>query len=530
MNTIMPKRLTLLTVSVTCFCVALYADESIERKAGALITRQDFTQLVQMCEQAMRPGADIERAELCRTIMHHAKREDVPPVAKGELLTLLGRFGGAESVDFLATLLSHEDPLYRTRALLALQHNASEEAAVSLRKALAAALEPEKRAALIHALSLRGDRASLPQFIKDAASADHAVRTAALLAIAQMSDEPRNALFKAGMKQGPASAKREATGAYLLHADRLAKTGKKREALDIYHELLGEGRSVKAAALLGMARAGGAAELQAILENMKEAERNVIDVTGNVFEHIPKSRPVIAAVCENVKTAGPAFKVRLLEVLGRYADPDGLDTVLEAAKDANQAVRIAAVIALGRFDDRRAADALAAALVAGKEADAAVRAVGTSPLNSTIADGLIVALQGASGPVRVSLVRALGTCPVNKVVPLLLKMVDDADGAVRGEVFNALRRIGDPSAYPRLVERLAVESDQNVQSTAVNALAALGCAHQGTFAADGARSGPVGRQQHSRPTRPAPAASSRFKQGHPGSGAEVRARSAERAG
>jgi len=473
MNSIMARRLALLAVSVSFLCTALYAGESISQKAGALIAKQDILQLAQIYEQTLRPGAEAERAELSRTIIEHAKREDVPPVIKGELLTLLGRFGGAETVDFFAPLLGHEDPLLRTRALLALQHHASPQAAAALRNALAGAREPQKRAALIHALSLRQDRASLPQFIQDAAGADDSVRTAALLAVARTSDESANALFRAGMKQGSAVAKREATSAYLLHADRLAGIGKKREALEIYHELLGEDRSVKAAALLGMARAGGTEEVAPILENMKGAHHSVIDVAGRLFEYIPKSPPVIAAVSQAVKSADPAMKVRLLHVMGQYADPAGVDTVLQAAQDADPRVRIAAVSALGRFDDNRAADALVAALVAGKEPDAAVKAVGTSPRNSAIAEGLIAALPGVSGPTRVWLVRALATCPANKVVSVLLKMVEDADGAVRGEVFNALRRIGDPTAYPRLVDRLAEESDANAQATAVNALAAI---------------------------------------------------------
>jgi HEAT repeat protein len=474
MNTITLKCATLVTASVVSFCAALCAEESIQQKAGALIARQDVTQLAQMCEHALRPGADQERAELCKTIIAHVQREDVPPVVKGELLTLLGRFGGPESVEFLAGLLSHADPLFRTRAVLGLQQNPPEEAAASLRKALAGASEPEKRAALIHALSLRGDRASLPQFIKDAAGAEDAVRTAALLAIASLADEPANALFKAGMKQGPATARREATNAYLLHADRLAKIGKKQEALGVYHELVGESGYAKAAALLGMARAGGAAELTAILENLKGAERCVIDVTGPIFEHIPKSGPVVAAVCENVKTAAPPLKVRLLDVLARYADPAGLATVLEAANDANPAVRAAAVSALGRFDDRRASDALVAALAGGKETAAALRAVEMSPMKPVLADGLIAALPGASGPRRVSLVQALRACPADKVVPVLLKTAEDADPAVRSEAFVALRAIGDPSAYPRLVERLAEEPSPQAQLVGANALAALG--------------------------------------------------------
>jgi HEAT repeat protein len=91
-----------------------------------------------------------------------------------------------------------------------------------------------------------------------------------------------------------------------------------------------------------------------------------------------------------------------------------------------------------------------------------------------LADGLIAALPNAPGPRRVSLVQALRTCPADKAVPALLKTAEDADEAVRTEVFLTLRIIGDPSAYPRLVDRLAEEPNPQVQLAGVNTLAALG--------------------------------------------------------
>jgi len=487
MKSITLKCAALLTASMVSFWVALCAEESIQQKAGALIAKRDVPQLAQMCERALRPGAEAERTELCKTMIAHAQREDVPPVVKGELLALLGRFGKTESVDFLAGLLSHADSLFRTRAVLGLQQNPSEEAAASLRKALAGTAEPERRAALIHALALRGDRTSLPLFLKEAASADEVVRTAALLGVASAAEEPAHALFKAGMKQGSAAARREATNAYLRLADRLAMMPRGMEdALGIYHELLSEGGYAKAAALLGMARTGGPREVTAILQNLKGAERSVVDVTGPAFERMSASaaffedigviRHVVAAVAEAVKAADPPLKVRLIDVLGSpgFRDPIGLPAVLEAANDANPAVRAAAVSALGRFDNRRASDALVAALAGGKETAAALRAVEMSPMKPILADGLIAALPNATGPRRVSLVQALRACPADKVVPVLLKTTEDTDPAVRSEAFVALRTIGDPSAYPRLVERLAEEPSPQVQLVGANALAALG--------------------------------------------------------
>jgi len=223
-----------------------------------------------------------------------------------------------------------------------------------------------------------------------------------------------------------------------------------------------------------MARTGGAAELTAILANINGADRVVVDVAGNIFEHIPRSGPVVAAVCESVKTADPTCKARLIEVLGRYADPAAVQTVLAAAKDPDQAVRTAAVTALGHFDDPRAANALVGALTAGKDTEAAMKVVTRNPQGPGMARALIAALPGAMGPARVSLVRAMRTCPASEVVPALVKTANDADSSVRAEVFDVLRRIGDPGAYPRLVERLAAEPDEQVRLAAVNTLASLG--------------------------------------------------------
>lgn len=474
MDTVVRECVARLIGAAAWSLAALASEEAIGQKAAALIARQEIVQLAQLCEQALRPGAEQERAELCRAIIAHVRREEVSPVVKGELLTLLGRFGKAESVEFLASLVSHADPLFHTRAVLGLQMNPTEEAAAALRKALAAASEPDRRAALLHALALRADRASLPQFLKDAASPNDAVRTAALAGVARVADQPAGDLFSAAMKQGPETARRAATDAYIQHADRLARVGKKQEALAIYRELLGQGAHAKAAALLGLARVGGADEVKTILENLRGAELSVLAAASDIFDHIPRSGAVVAAVCEAARTAEPACKARLIGVLARYGDPAGLPTVLEAAGDADLAVRAAAVSALGRFDDKRAAEALVGAVASGKEAAAALGAIETSPMKPALADGLIAALPGTSGQRRVAVVQALRACPPEKAVPALLKVVDDADPAVRSEVFLALRRVGDTSVYPRLVERLAEEPNEQVQSVAVIALAALG--------------------------------------------------------
>ncbi|MBT4821593.1 MAG: hypothetical protein HON70_38145, partial [Lentisphaerae bacterium] len=463
---------------------AMYPPEAFTKAEAALTawrTRVDalagaggLNGLAQALEEAVRDGMDDERAQLCTTMMDHSESEALPITLKAELLTLIVRFGGAESVDYLSALLSHEDPVFHTRAVLGLQKNPSESAAVALRKALADASIPERQARLIHALSERRDSACLPQVVKLAGSKDTQVRNLALHAIALMSDEPRNALFQVGIKQGPKAAKMDAINAYLAHADRLAEMGKKREAIAIYRELIELGGYQKGHALMGLALVGGAKERDFILEVLKDTNERNPTVISRLFSRDPSGRRVVERVYADTAATNVNLKADLLGVLGSYADPATLPTVLNAADDENHLVRRAALGALGNFDDERATDALIAAAVSERDLDIAVQSIGRSPRRSKITENVKKALPAGSASVRVSLVRLLGNCPKAECVPLLLATLRDADRQVRAEALGMLAKAGEPSSYAPVVEFLAGEPDRKVRTKATAALSRLG--------------------------------------------------------
>jgi len=468
------KSAMLLSMILLVCGTMIQAEPSVEQQVDALVDAKSLNRLVEVFEEAISNGMDDKRAQTCARIMGHIKSDALPITFKAELLTLLVRFGGAESVDDLVSLLNHEDPVFHTRAVLGLQRNPSGDAAVALRKALARASAPERQAAIIHALSERRDSACLPQVVILAESRDTQVRNSALRAVALVSDKPLNALFQAGIKQGPKAAKMEAIKAYLAHADRLAELGKKREAASIYRELVELDGYQKGNALMGLALAGGAGERDFILDVLKDAYQRNPAVLKLVFSPDRTGSREAESAYGSAAAAGPNLKADLLGVLGSHADPASLDTVLTASGDTNELVRRAALTALGRFDDERATDALIAAVVSGSDLAVAVQSIEGSPRRSSITGKLKKALPTAPAPVRVSLVRLLGNCPGAECLPVLLAALKDVDSHVRIEALDVLARVGDPSTYAPIVEFLAGEPDRKVRAKAIAALSWLG--------------------------------------------------------
>jgi HEAT repeat protein len=451
----------------------IHAESSVEQELDALVAAMNLNGLVQVFEEAIGKGLDDKRAQSCTTIMSYMESQTLPNTFKAELLTLIVRFGGAESVEALTNLLHHENLMFKTRAVLGLQQNPSDSAAVVLRKALAEASTPEHQAVFIHALIKRGDAASLPRFIQLAKSKDTPVRNLALRGVALMSDKPLNALFQAGIKQDSKAAKMDAVNAYLAHADRLAEVGKKKEALSIYRELVTLDGYQKGSALLGLAIVGGMEELDTILEGMKGESRQNLAILNRLLFSNPDEQQDITKLYERIRVANPDLKASLLTVLGIYADPASLDTVLTAAGDTHDLVRRAALSALGHFDHERATDALIAAVVSGEDRSIAVQALENSPGKSKMAETLKKALPACSGPARVSLVRLLSNCPKAECVPVFLEALKDTDPQVRAEALDGLAKAGAPSTFGPVVAHLAGEPDPNVRYKAMAALSAL---------------------------------------------------------
>ena len=119
-----------------------------------------YQQFEKLCLKAARPGAEAERAAVCKAILPHLGSR-TPKQTRADLLRMLEQIGRAECIFTLDRLLGDSDAETREQARRALQNNPSAEAAAVLRRALDAAKDAPWQVALINALGYRRDAPSV---------------------------------------------------------------------------------------------------------------------------------------------------------------------------------------------------------------------------------------------------------------------------------------------------------------------------------------------------------------------------------
>lgn len=414
-----------------------------------------------ICWYASRPGAEAERAAVCKAIASRLKPE-LPNPAKTWLLLQLERVGRAESVDSVAKLLNDRDPIIRDCARRAMQGNPSPRAAKALRKAVDRATTSEWRATLLNALAYRADKSNARTFLKYATDTDDAVRSAAIRGLAALGEKSAVQVIETALNKGDKRAQALAADAYLLLADILCAQGDKSTALAMYQRFLTAESHLKCAAITGLARAGGIAELPTILAALEEKDSKVQGAAMCALQEMPGSQVTLALV-KKTRAAAPEIKIKLLCVLARRGDKALLPILIEAANDPNESVRIAAYEGMGLLADEKAASTLVNALVKTKDAEqsAAIAALGCIS-GEGVVEAIIQGLAQADPTGRVLLVKTLAARRSEKVLPALFKAAEDAEVSVRVEALKALSSLAQEKDLPTLLGLLGrVKENKN---------------------------------------------------------------------
>ncbi len=327
----------------------------------------------EICWKAGTPGAEARRLAVCKAMVTRLAKPDTGKWPRVWFLKQLEHVGRAECVDCLGTLVADKDELVRESARRALQRNPAPDATAKLLAALEGAADAKWRVGLINALGDRRDAAALKPLLRFAADADDAVRSAAVFALAKIGDKGAADAIAAALGKGSDEAKTRATDSYVLLAERLVAQGDKASALPIYRKLLdAQPAHVRCAAVIGLGRAGGTAELDAIFATMADKDEKLRGAALYALGQLP-GREVSTAIVAKMKTAEPALKVVLLRALAQGGDKEALPAFLAAAADADESVRIAAYEGMAALRNEAAAPALISALVskADRELEAA---------------------------------------------------------------------------------------------------------------------------------------------------------------
>jgi hypothetical protein len=183
-----------------------------------------------------------------------------------------------------------------------------------------------------------------------------------------------------------------------------------------------------------------------------------------------------------LKDKDSSVRIEAIKSLGKIADAGAVDSLIAALNDEDRDVRTQAAWALGEINDARAVDPLSYTSV--KDADGYVReeaksvlqknTVGGNKVDARSVNPIIGALKDADQGVRYRAAQALGQIKNATAVDSLIAALNDEDRDVRTQAAWALGEIDDARAVDPLSYTSVKDADGYVREEAKNALKKLG--------------------------------------------------------
>ena len=394
-------------------------------------------------------------------------RSDAGEADKALVCKKLAIKGSAAAVGDLAKLLANER--LASWARIPLEAIPGPEADAALRTA-AGSLSGRLLVGVINSIGVRRDAAATSLLEGRLGDGDAEVAAAAAAALGKIGTPAAAAILA---KQLTAAEPRldHMAQAAIVCSERLLASGQAVEAA----KLSGAIRTAKvseqrqAEATRGLILARGKDGIPLLIETLRSPSRRMANIglfTARELLDGPAAGDVdVALVDEITRMAGgdSADKAALLvKVLAdRNADggvPPGLQaTVLRWAASAPQAVRLAALEAIGRIGDASAVDPLVSLAADPAVADAARMALVALP-GEAVNRVVIGRLSGADAKLQPILAQVIGARRIPAVAQLQ-PLVASADPVVRGAAFEALGNVVDLANLGLLVDAVVKPRD-----------------------------------------------------------------------
>jgi len=419
---------------------------------------------------AVRDAKGAERARL-RTQLAAVLGSNATPDAKRFVCRQLSIVGTAQEVPALAALLLDKE--LSDIARYALERTPDEAALKAMRDALPKA-EPGVKIGIINSLGIREDKAVVGALIPLLKGSDVPIAIAAAGALGKIGGAEAVKALADARGSADDKLKSVAADAYLLCADRLLAEKKTAEAASIYQDMFKptEAKHVQMAALRGIVASGGEKTLPLLTELLTgndtemqaAALRFVREVSG------PETTKALTGLLPKLPAATQAM---LLDDLATRGDASALPAVMTAAKSNDEAVKEAAVKAMGKVGDASTLPLLTSlASGGGPLADQARASLDILP-GANVNDAMIGLAEQGNTDVRKEVIRSLGVRRVGKAVPVLLKTAGDADSGIRVESVKALEIVADEKCAPAMVSLVVKAKDDGDLAAAEKALGTL---------------------------------------------------------
>jgi HEAT repeat protein len=287
-----------------------------------------------------------------------------------------------------------------------------------------------------------------------AADSDAKVAAAAVRALGQLGTaEAARALKEANFSGDRAAL---AQDAQLRCAEGLAASGDALGASGIYIELWSKaGRSqIRAAALAGLAGIQSPVALQLVMKAIQSDDPLLRGTAANLGRTMTLPG-VSAALAAAMEAAEPPAQAVILEVLAARGDRAAGPAVARLMDSKDEAVRLAAVAAMGSLGDAACVERLVRLAAEQGPAQSPARASLTR-LAAPEVDAKIISLAAKGEPAaRVEAIRAIGQRRSPAAGQVLVDAAGDADEGIRQAAIDALAVAGASDCYPRLIAWLS---------------------------------------------------------------------------
>jgi HEAT repeat protein len=419
------------------------------------------------------PGNEKMRIEACK-LMSEKLDAKTPNAARLWLLQQLQRIGHEESLDAVAAVLEDKDDEVREMAVRALANNPSPKATGKLTAALSAATGKAK-IGILNGLGHRGDSAAVVVITDTLAKHDDEIAISAARALGRISGaESAESLVKVRVLGAKGNVLIAIDNSLLIHADRLLKAGKIKDALEIYTTLNvpDEPRSIRLAALRGTIQTSGDKAGELVLKVLAGDDAKARDVAIGQIENLNAS--ALKTLAASMDKLSVPSRVAVITAIAARGDRSQLPVALSAAKSTEAEVKRAGILALGRLGDASTVEFLLD-VMSGKDATAGIAAESIAALPAEGVNEKIIAVLEAEtiAARKVALIGILERRKAVGGVSALLKSAADSDASVRTAAFAGLKVMAAPENVPGMIAALLKTAKGNERDQAELAIVAV---------------------------------------------------------
>ncbi|MGH9723329.1 MAG: HEAT repeat domain-containing protein [Bryobacteraceae bacterium] len=409
------------------------------------------------------PAAEVE------TRLIEFLRSDASLAGKDFVCRQLSLIGAQASVPVLEAMLGAADSAEMAR--YALERIPGDAPLAALRNALGKA--PAKaRPGIANTLGIRRDAQAVPALSKLTSSTDKVLAAAAVAALGRIATAPALAALAALRKQG----NRSAMDASLEAADILVGGQNRAGAVAIYQELraISAPAPIRIGALRGLSATLGREAMPHLVAGVRETDRHVQAAAIQFLNTIPGGE-VTAAMQSELPRLAPGGRARMVTTLALRGDRAAVPSIVRAAKDADEGVRLAALAALHVMGDPASVGMLAETAASETTSEAertAARAALDRMRGDAVDKAIVAAIGSAQSKIKVELIRSAGERAIAAASGQLLASARDSDATVRLEAFRALRETAGDSQAPELLNLLTSSANEPDRRESERALSA----------------------------------------------------------